>query len=106
MSWQSGSPLSFAALNTLNQYGSATAQLVGALPANYEQIVKGNGFVTYLPGLTPKAAPLPNFGGGTDGTTLAGRFTNQIVVDQNGNTILANAQPGTTGSTAANLPQF
>ena len=106
MSWVSGAPLSFTALNTLNQYGSATAQLVGALPAGYEQVVKGNGFVTYLPTLSTKTAPAPNFGSGSDATTLAGRYTNQIIVDQNGNTILANALPGFTGNTANNLPQF
>jgi hypothetical protein len=106
MSWVSGAPLSFTALNTLNQYGSATANLVGAPPSGYEQVVKGNGFVTYMPNLSTKTAPIPNFGTGTDATTLAGRYTNQIIVDQNGNTILANALPGSTGNTANNLPQL
>jgi hypothetical protein len=106
MTWVSGAPLSFTALNTLNQYGSATANLIGALPSGYESVIKGNGFVTYFPTLSTKAAPVPNFGTGTDATTLAGRYTNQIIVDQNGNTILANANPGSTGNTANNLPQL
>ena len=104
MTWQSGAPLTFTANNTLNQYGTATAQLVGALPANYEQVVKGNGFVTYFPTLSTQTAPLPNFGTGSDATTLAGRFTSQIVVGPNG-PVLANAAPGTTGNTAVNLPE-
>ena len=78
--------------------------MVGALPANYEQVVKGNGFVTYYPTLSTQTAPLPNFGTGSDATTLAGRFTSQIVVGPNG-PVLANAAPGTTGNTANNLPQ-
>jgi hypothetical protein len=106
MTWQSGAPLSFTALNTLNQYGSATAQLVGPLPASYKQVIKGNGFVTYFPTLSTKAAPLPNFGTGSDATTLAGRFTNQVVVDASGNPILANANAGSTGSSANDLPQL
>jgi len=42
-------------------------------------------------------APVPNFGGNT---TVAGRFTNQVVVDQNGTTIFKNPEPGTTGNTS------
>jgi hypothetical protein len=48
-----------------------------------------------------KAAPLPNFG--TD-PNLPGRFTNQAVYDSNGNIVLQNPQPGTTGNTPANMP--
>jgi hypothetical protein len=109
MSWTSGQPLTVQGLNTLNQYGgtggtvaatgTATADLVGNLPAGAAQVVKGNGYVTYFPTLTTKAAPVPNFG--ADQSILAGRFTNQIVVDQNGNTIFQNAQPGVTGNTSA-----
>ena len=105
MTWQSGAPLTFTAVNTLNNYGSATAQLVNPLPAGYEQVVKGNGYVTYYPTLTQQTAPLPNFGTGSDATTLAGRFTNQQIVGPSGQVILANATPGFTGDTASNLPQ-
>jgi hypothetical protein len=105
MTWQSGGPLTFTALNTLNQYGTATAQLVNPLPAGYEQVLKGNGYVTYYPTLSAQTAPLPNFGSGPDATALAGRFTNQVVMGPNGQIILANATPGTTGNTAQNLPQ-
>ena len=105
MTWQSGAPLTFTAVNTLNNYGSATAQLVNPLPAGYEQVVKGNGYVTYYPTLTQQTAPLPNFGTGSDATTLAGRFTNQQIVGPSGQVILANATPGFTGDTALNLPQ-
>ncbi|HLH42280.1 MAG TPA: TonB-dependent receptor [Bryobacteraceae bacterium] len=105
MTWQSGAPLTFTAVNTLNQYGSATAQLVNPLPANYEQVVKGNGYVTYYPSLSVQSAPTPNFGTGSDAVALAGKFTNLQVVGPNGQVILANAQPGFTGDTALNMPQ-
>jgi hypothetical protein len=112
MTWQSGAPLTFTGLNTLSQYtqigftsGTATAQLVNPLPTNYEQVVKGNGYVTYYPTLSVQSAPTPNFGTGSDATALAGKFTNFQVVGPNGQVILANAQPGFTGNTALNLPQ-
>ncbi|HEY6343461.1 MAG TPA: TonB-dependent receptor [Bryobacteraceae bacterium] len=105
MTWQSGAPLTFTAVNTLNQYGTATAQLVNPLPANYEQVTKGNGFVTYYPTLTQQTAPLPNFGTGSDATTLNGRFTNQQILGPNNQVILANAQPGFTGNMAQNNPE-
>jgi len=105
-SWVSGIPLSFNAgtsvasgLNTLCFYCSNTADLAGAIPSNVGQIQKGNGFVTYLPGLTPKPAPLPNFGGNTN---LAGVFSNQIVVDASGNTVFQDPAPGSTGNTPLN----
>jgi hypothetical protein len=103
LSWNSGIPLTFSptGVNSLNFRGQNTANLVGNMPDGYEQVVKGNGFVTYFPTLTTKTAPLPNFGGDT---SLPGRFTNQIVVDSNGNTVLANPGPGTTGNTPVNAP--
>ena len=106
MTWQSGIPLSFTGINSLNQYGTATADLVGHLPSGYEQVTKGANVVNYFPTLTTKAAPVPSFGTGADATTLTGRYTNQVVVDQSGNIILANSQPGTTGNTAVYMPQL
>ncbi|HEV8416731.1 MAG TPA: carboxypeptidase-like regulatory domain-containing protein [Bryobacteraceae bacterium] len=101
-SWVSGTPLTLTSTdNTLNFRGTNTADLVGAFPDNAGQVVKGNGFVQYFPGLTTKVAPVPSFGGDP---TLPGRFTNQVVVDGSGNIIFANPQPGTTGNTAVNLP--
>jgi len=91
-------------VNTLNQFGSATADLVGTLPSGYQQVVKGANVVNYFPTLTTKQAPAPNFGTGSDATTLTGRYTNQVVVDQSGNVILANSQPGRTGNLAFNTP--
>jgi hypothetical protein len=107
--WASGVPLSFTSVNTLNQFGTATADLVGNLPSGYQQVFKGANVVNYFPTLTTKAACLvqgycPNFGTGADATTVTGRYTNQVVVDQNGNTVLANSQPGTTGNLAVNTP--
>ncbi len=104
LTWTSGIPLSFTGVNTLNQYGTATADLVGNLPAGYQQVTKGANVVNYFPTLTTKPAPLANFGSGADATTLNGRYTNQVVVDQNGNPVLANSQPGTTGNLAVYTP--
>ncbi len=106
MSWVSGAPLSFTGVNALNQYAATqTADLVGSLPSDFKSVIKGNGFVSYFPTLSTKAAGVPNFGS-VDQTTLASRYTNQVVVDQSGNIVLQNAQPGTTGNTAINLPQL
>jgi hypothetical protein len=100
-SWVTGSPLSFTGINTLAFRAQNTADLVGALPDNLGKVEKTNGVVQYFSGLKFANAPLPNFG--TD-ATLPGRFTNKIITDLAGNTILQNPQPGTTGNTALNLP--
>jgi hypothetical protein len=63
-------------------------------------VEKGEGFVQYFSGLSVKNAPVPAFGGDP---TLAGRFTNMIIVDSAGNTILQNPVPGSTGNLSANL---
>jgi hypothetical protein len=108
-SWTSGIPLTFYGVNTLNNYANVaagstgTADLVGTLPSGYQSVFKGANVVNYFPTLTTKAATA-NFGTGSDATTLAGRLTNQVVVDQNGNIILANSQAGTTGNLAVNAP--
>ncbi|HSP68333.1 MAG TPA: hypothetical protein VLN48_11435, partial [Bryobacteraceae bacterium] len=109
-SWASGSPLSFASNVGTSMYlrpGAAdanTVDLVGALPADLQQVQVGaNGVVQYFRGLSTKAAPQPNFGGDP---TLPTRFTNQVVVDSAGNIIFQNPQPGKTGNTAQNLPGF
>ena len=112
MSWLSGSGLGFAGVNTVSQRASATADLVAALPDGLGKVEKGNGFVQYLSGLTActvsaaatvpecKNVTLPNFGGDT---TVAGRYTNQTIVDKSGNFILRNPAPGTVGNTSANI---
>ena len=74
---------------------------MGAFPGDLGKVEVGNGFVQYFSNLKTQAAAQPNFGGDS---TLPGRFTNQVVVDQSGNVILQNPQPGTTGNTAVNLP--
>jgi hypothetical protein len=102
-SWLSGSPLTFTSpIRTLGfQANSNTADLVTALPADLGKVEVGNGFVQYFSNLKTQASPQPNFGGDA---TLPGRFTNQAVVDNSGNVILRNPQPGTTGNTAVNFP--
>jgi hypothetical protein len=72
-----------------------TPDLVGALPENLGKVRKGDAFVEYFEGLSTQRAPQPNFGGNS---TVAGRFTNQVVVDRAGNIILQNPQPGMTGN--------
>jgi hypothetical protein len=101
-SWVSGAPLGFTTtLGTLSNRTSNTADLVGKLPSNLGKVEKGNGFVQYFSSLAVKPAPLANFGGDTN---LPGRFTNQVLVDANGNIVLQNPAPGTTGNTSLNLP--
>jgi len=102
--WTSGAPLSFA-LNglgvtpagpgTLYNTATNTADQVGTLPKG--EVVKGNGFVTYFNTLHTAAAPVPNFGGDPN---LPGKFTNQVLVDANGNTIVQNPTPGHVGNMA------
>jgi hypothetical protein len=100
--WSSGSPLTFetdrATLNSRN--AENTPVLLGALPKG--TVTVGDGVVEYFPGLTVERAPLPNFGGNT---TLAGRFTNQVVRDASGNILMQNPGPGTIGNMALNLSQ-
>jgi TonB-dependent receptor-like protein len=99
--WLSGAPISFtSALGTAGFRATNTADLVGNLPGNLGKVERRNGFVEYFSQLSAKTAALPNFGGDTN---LAGRFTNQVVVDKSGNIILQNPVPGVTGNTAANL---
>jgi hypothetical protein len=100
--WLSGAPLSFTSTIDTNSFrASNTADLVGRLPGDLGKVERGNGFVQYFSGLSVKTAPTPNFGGDTN---LPGRFTNQVVVDKAGNTVLQNPVPGSTGNTATNLP--
>jgi hypothetical protein len=101
MSWVSGAALGFTGVNTLSQRATNTADQVGDLAKNIGKVEKGDGFVQYFSGLSVRQAPLPNFGGDTN---LAGRFTNQVVVDSSGNILLANPAPGTTGNTPGNVP--
>jgi Carboxypeptidase regulatory-like domain len=105
--WQSGVPLTFTAtgVNTLSFYAANSANLVGSLPSDMSQVVKGNGFVSYFQGLT--SAPLPasvilsQVGGNA---TLAGRYTNLQVVNSSGAPVLTNPTPGTTGNLAYFTP--
>src|SRR5204863_1810853 len=59
------------------------------------KVRRGAGFVEYFNGLSTQRASLPNFGGNA---TVAGRFTNQVVVDSAQNIVLQNPQPGTAGN--------
>jgi hypothetical protein len=65
------------------------------LPAGFGKVQQMDGFVEYFDGLSTQRAPLPDFGGNT---TVAGRFTNQVVVDSAGNIVLQNPRPGTAGN--------
>ena len=97
--WTSGAPLTWTGTGGLYNSAGNTPDLVGTMPKG--QVVKGNGFVTYWNGLTTPKAPLPDFGGDPN---LAGKFTNQVLQDANGNTIVQNAQPGALGTMPTYLP--
>jgi hypothetical protein len=110
--WTSGAPLTWNTGNTGGLYNSAqnSPDLVGKLPKG--NVVKcglqvtpqcplGQAYVTYWSGLTTPKAPLPNFGGDA---SLPGVFTNQVLQDASGSTIMQNAQPGRLGTMPFNLP--
>jgi hypothetical protein len=99
VNWNNGQPLGYTTtVRTLGRTSNLnTPDLVGNMPDNFGEVRVADGFVEFFPGLTTQRAALPNFGGNT---TLPGRFTNQVVVDQSGNVILRNPEPGTTGNTA------
>lgn len=103
LSWTSGAPLTFiSGRQTLTNRGSNTADLVGTLPQDLGKVqVANGGIVTYLSQLSTAAAPVPDFGGDT---TVRGRFTNQVVVDNSGKIVLQNSAAGTTGNTAIRWP--
>jgi hypothetical protein len=71
------------------------------------QTVQGNGYVSYWDTLKTAPAPLPNFGtlAGETSNVLAGVYTNQVLQDASGNTILQNATPGILGTMSANSPR-
>jgi len=101
-SWTSGAPLSFTSTRATAYFRTSnTADLVGSLSRGVGDVRVGNGFVQYFSSLSAQGAAVPTFGGDP---TLPGRFTNQIIVDSSGNTVLQNPQPGTAGNTAINLP--
>ena len=100
--WTSGSPMSFAlggfgGLATSGYYeaGNNSANLVA--PIDNGSVVKGIGNVTYFGQYSVQKAPWT----GTPG--LAGRVTNNVVVDQSGNVVMAVPGPGTVGNLANNI---
>jgi len=101
-SWNSGQPLSITSTRrTLDSRGNInTPDLVGALPDSLGKVRRAEGFVEFFEGLSTQRAPLPNFGGNT---TVAGRFTNQAVVNSSGNIVLQNPQPGMAGNLGLTL---
>jgi hypothetical protein len=96
-SWNSGQPLSITTTRrTLDSRANInTPDLVGTLPDDLGKVRRGDGFVEFFEGLSTQRASLPNFGGNT---TVAGRFTNNVVVDSAGNVILQNPDPGRAGN--------
>jgi hypothetical protein len=99
LSWYSGAPLGFTGVGTLYNTASNTADQLAPLPKG--QLVKGNNYVSYWDTLSTQKAPLPNFGGDA---SLPGVFTNQVLVDASGNTIMQNATPGHLGTMPGFLP--
>ncbi len=100
--WSSGAPLTFSStIGTMGSRATNTADIMGAV-ADGSVRRDASGFVEYFTGYTVKSAPVPNFGGGTDQTTLAGRYTNQAIYDPSGNIVLQNPVAGRTGNSALN----
>src|SRR5262249_11205132 len=88
-SWNSGQPLNITTTRrTLDSRANInTPDLVGVIPDNIGNVRRANGFVEYFNGLTTPRAAQPDFGGNA---VVAGRFTNQVVVDKAGNIIFQN----------------
>jgi hypothetical protein len=107
-SWNSGQPLSITTTRrTLDSRGNGTAlisantpDLIGALPNGLGNVRKRDGFVEFFEGLTVQRAPVPDFGGNA---AVAGRFSNNVIVDNSGNIVLQNPKPGTAGNLALSL---
>ena len=70
--------------------------IVGPLNKGLGKIQKGNGFVQFFPGLSSAPAPLPDFG--ADPGNLKAVYSDRIIVDSSGRTVLANPQPGKVGT--------
>ena len=64
------------------------------------EVVKGNNFVSFFNDLKTQKAANPAFG--ADTATLAGVFTNQVLVDGSGNILMQNPNPGYTGTLTNN----
>jgi len=100
--WQSGVPLSVLAtgVQSLSNLTTNTANLVGKLPDMQVQKTPA-GPVQYFTGVSAQApTSLPS----SVDASLKGAYTNFQVVDSSGQPIFVNPDPGTTGSTAYNLP--
>jgi hypothetical protein len=101
-SWNTGQPLSITTTRrTLDSRANInTPDLVGALPENLGKVQLRDGFVEFFEGLSVQRETLPNFGGSA---AVAGRFSNNVVVDSAGNIILQNPQPGSAGNLGLSL---
>jgi hypothetical protein len=109
---QSGVPLALTTgtiagtgtyVGTFSYLATNTANLVGQLPSNMSEVVKGGQTITYLQGLSVVNAATPNFGGDP---TLPTRFTNFQIVNSSGQPVLVNPNPGTTGNMSYYTPGF
>jgi Carboxypeptidase regulatory-like domain len=97
--WTSGAPLTFnSGLDTNNaESNSTTPDQVGEFPSNMTGVViedTGPGVVSYFTGLSVQNA--------TNTTGISG-FTNKQIVDGNGNVVMQNPAPGTTGNMSLNF---
>jgi Carboxypeptidase regulatory-like domain len=104
--WQSGVPLTFTAtgVTSFSNLALNTANLTGALPSNMSSVVKGNGFVSYFQGLSSQTIPASQLASLGVDSSLFGRFTNLQVVNSQGQAVLTDPNPGTTGNTAYYTP--
>jgi hypothetical protein len=95
--WASGAPLNFTGNGGLYYQArlNNTVDQVGPMPKG--SVVKGNGFVTYWKDLKTALAPFPSF---LTDPNLQGKFTNQVLQDASGNTIMQNAPSGRLGTLA------
>jgi len=98
MSWNSGAPMdinaSTSAINATT--GIMTPNLVGTFPNGIGKVKKLANGVTYFDGLQVVTDPIRANVSSLQG--LQGAFSNRVIVDSQGRTLLANPAPGEVGN--------
>jgi hypothetical protein len=106
-SWSSGAPVTLTASNSELTWTQIpvtlaitrtpnTPNILGDFPKSSGKLTYTSNGATYFPGL--KQVPDPAGSNVTTSQTLRSAFTNQVMQDANGNTVLASPAPGVVGT--------
>jgi hypothetical protein len=98
-SYRSGAPLTITTTTAsiTSQSGTSVPDIVGAFPKDLGKVQVGNGTVSYFEGIQTRTAPTAGLYG-TDPDNLAQFNSNRIIMDANGNALLASPAPGKVGN--------